>query len=437
MVQIDWNLLGRPADIGGAALQGYTQGRQFAQQRAREDALARYAAAPSMDALAPIAAIDPQAYVSLSKNERENAATRRQDKARGAYSTYLRQNDPSRPTAAVANALPDAGVGSPTDPVTGDVVVTAAPKAPAAQEPRVSIADIAALDPEVAASLTKHMGDLDKNERERFAQKTGVGAAIAQAASKLPYDQRRTFLDEASPLALEAGWTREQLGDFDPTDDNLRNLTAIGVGADKYLADQRQAAGQAITVRGQDVSAATTRRGQDISASTARRGQDISAATARAGQAVAMRGQDMQAEARVAPKPATVTLARTKISALNALDNQLNRVEKALANAKNRGPIAGRLPGGINGKDGAADAAIRQLAPLVRQLTRVPGEGAMSDYESRLVEAGQPSRSQTPEALRETLAGYRDLINTTRAGYSDILGNAPAPQNRDGFKVVR
>lgn len=437
MVQIDWNLLGRPTDIGGAALQGYTQGRQFAQQRTREDALARYAAAPSMDALAPIAAVDPQAYVALSKNERENAVARRQDQARGAYSAYLRQNDPTRPTGPAVNALPDAGGGSPTDPVTGDVVVTARPKTPAVQEPRVSIADIAALDPEVAASLTKHMADLDKNERERFAQKTGVGAAIAQAASKLPYDQRRGFLDEASPLALEAGWTRDQLADFDPTDDNLRNLTAIGVGADKYLADQRQAAGQAITVRGQDVSAATARRGQDISASTARRGQDISAATARAGQAVAMRGQDMQAAARVAPKPATVTLARTKISALNALDNQLNRVEKALANAKNRGPIAGRLPGGLNGKDGAADAAIRQLAPLVRQLTRVPGEGAMSDYESRLAEAGQPSRSQTPEALRETLAGYRDLINTTRAGYSDILGNAPAPQRRDGFKVVR
>jgi hypothetical protein len=278
---------------------------------------------------------------------------------------------------------------------------------------------------------------LDKNGREAFGQKTAVAAAVSLAASKLPLADRAGFIDEHAPLLREAGWTTDELAGFDPHDENLKGMVAIGVGADKVLADDRAAAGQAVTVRGQDVSASTARRGQDISASTARRGQDIGAATARAGQAVTMRGQDMQAATRAAAKPATIALAKNKLTALDAIDNQLNRVESALKKAKYRGPIAGRLPGGISGADSAADAAIRQLAPLMRQLTRVPGEGAMSDYESRLAEAGQPSRSQTDEGLQETLAGYRDLIRATRSGYQDLTGaSAPAP-SRSGFKVVR
>jgi hypothetical protein len=218
-------------------------------------------------------------------------------------------------------------------------------------------------------------------------------------------------------------------------------MIAVGVGADKYLADQRAAAGQSVTMRGQDITSATTRRGQDISAATTRRGQDITASTARAGQAVTMRGQDMTAATAAAGReakqvsPATRALATNKLSSLSAIENQLGRVESALKKAKYRGPIYGNIPGSISGVDNAADAAIRQLAPLIRQLTRVPGEGAMSDYESRLAEAGQPSRAQTSEALQETLAGYRDLINATRSGYRDLLGQTPA--RRDGFRVVR
>jgi hypothetical protein len=61
----------------------------------------------------------------------------------------------------------------------------------------------------------------------------------------------------------------------------------------------------------------------------------------------------------------------------------------------------------------------------------------MSDYESRLAEAGQPSRRQTPEGLQETLAGYRDLIRATRAGYRDLAGETPSPADNRGFKVRR
>lgn len=461
-LQINWNLLAGAPDPGAAFQQSYQQGRAIARDRATEDALAAYAAAPSAEALAPLAALSPQTYATLSRNEREAAEVRRSASARSIGARFVRERDPEISSLRVPDALgvlppaapvaatgmvplPVASAGAaavlPAEPAVDDdpnqeIVVTGRPR----QTPpprQTSIADVIELDPDLAKQLTDHMGAMAKNDREAFGQRFGAAAALALAAKDLPPAERTQYLSQNLPFLRAAGWDEDDIANFDPTDDNLDGMIAIGVGADKYLADQRSEAGQKITVRGQDVSAATSRRGQDISASTARRGQDISAATARAGQAVTMRGQDMTSAARQAPKPASVALARTKLSALTALENQLNRVERAAARAKYRGPVAGRLPGGISNPDSATDAAIRQLAPLVRQLTRVPGEGAMSDYEARLAEAGQPSRAQTSEAFQESMQGYRDLIRQTRSGYQDVLGETPAPSGNRTFRVKR
>lgn len=455
-MQINWEILSRLPNIGETFQQSFQQGRAVARERATEDALAAYAAAPSQDALRPLAVLAPQAYASLSRNEREAAETRRAAQARSIAARFVRERDPEVPTLAVPSAPdvlaapmqakdPRTTVASPPATAGDDqeIVVTGRPRQVAPPR-QTSIADIYEYDPDLAKQLTDHIGAMAKNDRDAFGAKMEAGAALAFTAKGLPADSRRDYIERNLPLLRQAGWKDDEIASFEPTDDNLDGMIALGVGADKAIADHRAAEGQRITVRGQDVSAATARRGQDISAATARagqavtmRGQDISAATARAGQSVTMRGQDMAAAARAAPKPATAALARTKLTALNAIDNQLNRVEAAMRKAKYRGPVAGRLPGGISGVDNAADAAIRQLAPLIRQLTRVPGEGAMSDYESRLAEAGQPSRAQTAEALAETMAGYRDLIRQTRAGYQDILGESPASSGSRGFRVKR
>lgn len=468
-MQINWGILGNAPDPGAAFQQSYQKGRAIARDRATEDALAAYAANPSTDALRPIAALNPQAFALLSKNEREAADVRRQTAGRTAAARFVRERDPEISTLAAPAPAPRAGVpdalGAMTapaaaaapmvppvsppapDPVPGEdeIVVTGTPR----QKPpprTTSIADIIEYDPDLAKQITDHMGSMAENDRKAFGQRMGTAAAVALAAKDLPLDQRKDFLEGNLPILRSAGWDEQDIFAFDPTDDNLEGLIAIGVGADKALADRRAEAGQKITVRGQDVSAATARRGQDVSAATARagqavtmRGQDISAATARSGQAVTMRGQDMSSASRQAPKPATAALARTKLRALGAIDNQLDRVEAALRKAKYRGMVAGRIPGGISGPDGAADAAINQLGPLIRTLTRVPGEGAMSDYESKLAQAGTPSRTQSSEALAETLAGYRALIRQTRAGYQDVLGEQPAaaPSGNRTFRVKR
>ncbi|NYD88744.1 hypothetical protein [Sphingomonas melonis] len=437
--QIDWGLLRQAPNIAESFAQGQALGELQQRKKATQDILAGYAANPKGPVPNALAIYDPQAYAALSQNSRQQAVADRQTadalrqtQARTLGAGYLRQNEP----VGVAHSAP-AATGSnaaQVDP-NGDIIVTGnKPAAPAA--PRIDIADVFEKDPELAKNLTDHMAAMSKADRENFGQKTGVAAAVSLAALNVAPDQRQAFLDDHAPLLKQAGWTDRELMDFDPTDDNLHGMAAVGVGADKYLADLRQEKGQQVTVRGQDVSAATARRGQDISASTTRRGQDISAATASAGQAVTMRGQDMAAAGRAAPPKATVALARNKLSSLTALETQLNRAEAALRKAKYTGPIAGRLPGGISGADSAADAAIANLAPLVRQLTRVPGEGAMSDYESRLAQAGLPSRSQTVEGRKQSLDDIRALVAQTKAGYSDLVGDSPAPAAR-GFKVMR
>lgn len=449
MTDINWGIL-RPVDIGAAATDGYNAGRLQKRQQATQDILAQYGSNPTSGVPAQLWALDPNIAATLSQNDRQRVVADRQTQdalrttqARTLGAGLLRQHTgapASGMSAAAPAGLAAGGVAPPAPGVTSvgdEITVTAPPTAAATQGPPISVADVFQQDPELAGQVIKHMGDLDENGRKAFGQKTSVAAALSLAASHLPLDQRQAYIDDHAPLLREAGWSNDEIGGFDPHDDNLKGMIAIGVGADKILADERQAAGQAVTVRGQDVSAATSRRGQDISASTSRRGQDIGAATARSGQAITMRGQDMAASGRAAPKPATVALAKGKLSSLTALENQLNRAEAALKKAKYTGPIAGRLPGGISGADSAADAAISNLAPLVRQLTRVPGEGAMSDYESKLAQAGLPSRAQTAEGRRQSLDDIRALVKQTRAGYSDLLGDTPASASTRGFKVVR
>jgi hypothetical protein len=435
-IQIDWGILSGAPDAGAAFSQGYQVARKAKQEQATQDALAAYGANPAGPVPAALWAANPQAAALAAKNSREVGALNRQMQGNQVYANILRGTPNALGGTAPAMAATAGGraAGSPTD-ANGDIVVTGATPAPATAVP--TVADLAEYDPELASKLTEHVGKLNDVEQKAFSHRMGVGAAVALAASDLPVTERAAFIDENAPLLKNAGWSTDDIAAFDPSDDNIRGLVNIGAGVDKIIADRRSEAGQKVTMRGQDVSASTARRGQDISAATTRRGQDISAASAAAGQAVTMRGQDMTSASREAPKPATVALAKTKLTALDAIDNQLKRVENALKKAKYRGPVAGRIPGGISGADSAADAAIRQLAPLIRQLTRVPGEGAMSDYESRLAEAGQPSRSQTDEGLAETMAGYRDLINATRSGYRDLAGKPTPAARRDGFKVVR
>jgi hypothetical protein len=132
-----------------------------------------------------------------------------------------------------------------------------------------------------------------------------------------------------------------------------------------------------------------------------------------------------------------------KIRGLSPVEAQLERVATlAAGNIPFSGGLSGYVPfsGAVSGKAGEFDKAVDLLRSQIRSLTRTPGEGSMSDYESRLAAAILPSRTDTPEARAEALRGLQELVKGLRAGYSEMIGGTPRPAAATppagGFKVV-
>lgn len=110
-----------------------------------------------------------------------------------------------------------------------------------------------------------------------------------------------------------------------------------------------------------------------------------------------------------------VASLRQSLGALDAIEAQLNTAEEAWKPLKGSMSAGGFGQGMIPTESGKRfDAAVRQLGPLMRQLTRVPGEGAMSDYETKLLERSTLSRGDYESTTEEKLKNLRQLVDETR-----------------------
>jgi hypothetical protein len=127
------------------------------------------------------------------------------------------------------------------------------------------------------------------------------------------------------------------------------------------------------------------------------------------------------------PSATQIKLANTakqKLIDLKAMEDQLGKVEaafKPLKGSFSAGPGGGYLPT-VEGKQ--FDAAVALLKGMARKLTRTPGEGAMSDYESKLAELANPSRSEYEDVTADQIQQLRALVHTTREGYEALLQDA-------------
>ena len=163
------------------------------------------------------------------------------------------------------------------------------------------------------------------------------------------------------------------------------------LGAAKFAEIEQQRAGQAITMRGQDIQATTTRRGQDITAATTRRGQDIAD----------IRERDIQlAENQAAAKARGAELAKNKVAAQAALPNAIATAEQTLAliddmigdarieNGKIVIPKGGRRPApGFEGYVGAGIPGMRFIegsdeASYERRQLQIEGKTFLEAFES-------------------------------------------------------
>lgn len=108
-------------------------------------------------------------------------------------------------------------------------------------------------DPVKAAALQATGGDLtqatqildwskrlDATEREQVLARAKVTAPLLVRAAQLPYEQRRAFIEQNSQVLGGAGFTPEQVAQFDPTDEAIRALTDTTLGLEAVLGSYSQ-----------------------------------------------------------------------------------------------------------------------------------------------------------------------------------------------------
>ncbi|KIU29297.1 hypothetical protein SR41_04620 [Sphingomonas melonis] len=122
--------------------------------------------------------------------------------------------------------------------------------------------------------------------------------------------------------------------------------------------------------------------------------------------------------------------ARSALATIDKLQPQLDRVRALQKSVLGRRGLAGLAEyNPLSGGNQQYDSAVAQLTSVTRPATRTPGEGSMSDFESKLATATLPNRWKRDEYNNEAIDGLQRLIDTNRTLYSQQLG-LPAPPPR-------
>lgn len=122
------------------------------------------------------------------------------------------------------------------------------------------------------------------------------------------------------------------------------------------------------------------------------------------------------------------TTAKMKLNTVSVARRQLANIRNRFAGIRNSvsaGPFGqGKIPteGGR-----AFDRAVDQMRSTLTALTRVPGVGAMSDYETKLDQAKFPTRNEYESVTEQQIADLDNMLNAIEAGYRDLL-NGTGPQ---------
>lgn len=121
--------------------------------------------------------------------------------------------------------------------------------------------------------------------------------------------------------------------------------------------------------------------------------------------------------------------AKQKLTMIRVAKQQLARIKDAYTEGTGGvglnafGPGQGSLPTQLGKK---FDGRVDQMRSTITALTRTPGVGSMSDYETKLDQGKFPDRSNYESVTADKLTGLDDLLSTLESGYSGLLsGNAP------------
>lgn len=267
------------------------------------------------------------------------------------------------------------------------------------------------------------------------------GARIAREVPGDPTQLRQYLLQKAS----QAQQAKDMLTNA------LPHLQAVNLGGHTQLVDTNpmtnpQAAGQTLQRSATPGELEQQRHNQATEARAAAQGTreqtqivtdadgGVQLVDKRTGQAVPVTGADGQPViGKGGLSQEQLKNASAKKQTVEILRKQLDNLKAARANlgSMDYGVIAGRQ--GVTDSARAYDGALAALQSTVRQLTRTPGEGAMSDFESRLAMAQLPGRVDPSGVIDQKITQLEDLANIVERGYTDMLSRdrrAPAGQGQ-------
>lgn len=148
--------------------------------------------------------------------------------------------------------------------------------------------------------------------------------------------------------------------------------------------------------------------------------------------------------------PKEISTARQKLLTIKTAQQQLDVLKAkrdALLGAA--GPDGKRAGSYAAGPFGAGmlpteagknyDAAVDQLRSSITGLKRVPGVGAMSDYETRLDQSMLPARGEYESSIDQKIDGIQTFLDSLNQGYSEITTqeNLPGEPAAGSFRVIR
>lgn len=123
------------------------------------------------------------------------------------------------------------------------------------------------------------------------------------------------------------------------------------------------------------------------------------------------------------------TTAKMKLNTVALARSQLQKIKEAFEEGRKGmnafGPGQGYLPTQAGKK---FDARVDQMRSTLTALTRVPGVGAMSDYETKLDQSKFPSRKAYESVTSDVIKNLDDQLSLIENGYRGLLsGSAEQP----------
>lgn len=129
------------------------------------------------------------------------------------------------------------------------------------------------------------------------------------------------------------------------------------------------------------------------------------------------------------------TTAKNKLTMIKVARQQLARIraayEKGVSGEGGITNAFGPGQGYIATRQGKSfDAAVDLMRSTLTALTRTPGVGAMSDYETKLDQSKFPKRTEYETVTAEKIQGIDDLLSAIEEGYTGLLSGNGTQQEQ-------